>query len=227
MGTGDHGGLPCGPQYLEMFKKHYDLRAGLKSYLYSAFETQSRTGLPLARPLVLDSPDEHETWTIDDQFMIGDALMFPPAGMGGPTQLKRTVYFPGTAKSWHSWFDNSTSYKAGQSVEIDTPIMTAPLFVKGGVPVPFKQRHEEEDGTLELHVWMPHTPVATDCEALDVDDDEVSWSGIYDDDGETTRYKTHGEHWRSAVEVPSFDRPEPSGQVLHDSHDALPSLDTY
>ena len=37
----------------------------------------------------------------------------------------------------------------------------------------------------------------------------------------------HGEHWRSAVEVPSIDRPEPSGQVLHDSHDALPSLDAY
>ena len=75
--------------------------------------------------------------------------------------------------------------------------MTAPLFVKGGVPVPFKQRHEEEDGTLELHVSMPHTPVATDCEALGAADDEVSWSGIYDDDGVTTRYKTHGEHWRA------------------------------
>ena len=46
---GDHGGLPCGQEYLEMFKKHYDLRAGLKTYLYSAFETQSRTGLRRAR----------------------------------------------------------------------------------------------------------------------------------------------------------------------------------
>jgi hypothetical protein len=58
---GDHGGLPCEPQYLDMFKKHYDLRAGLKGYLYSAFEKQSRTGLPLARPLVTSplttSPD--------------------------------------------------------------------------------------------------------------------------------------------------------------------------
>ena len=196
---GDHGGLPCGPEYLAMFKQHYDLRAGLESYLYSAFETQSRTGLPLARPLVLGSPDDQNTWTIDDQYLIGDALMFPPAGMDDPTSTNRTVYFPRTAKSWHSWFHNSTSYKPGQSVEVETPIMTAPLFVKGGVPVVYKQQHEPEgDGTLELHVWMPHA-VATDCagDAPAAEDQPLEYSGIYDDDGETTRYKTHGEHWRA------------------------------
>eukprot|EP01050_Picozoa_sp_SAG11_P008928 SAG11_NODE_809_length_7082_cov_6.205785_4_plen_916_part_00 len=190
---GDHGGLPCGPEYLAMFKKHFDLRAGLQLYLYSAFETQSRTGLPLARPLVLDSPDDRTTWTIDDQFMIGEALMFPPAGMGAPLDASRTVYFPNTAKSWHSWFHNATSYEPGQSVRIETPLMTAPLFVKGGVPVVYKQ-HQELQSTLELSVWMPHTP-ATDCAGAD--EPELTWAGVYDDDGETTRYKTHGEHWRA------------------------------
>ena len=213
---GDKGGLPCDSEYLDMFKKHYSLRAGLKEYLYSAFEKQSRTGLPLARPLVLDSPDDQNTWSIDDQFMIGDSLMFPPAGMAGPTSTTRTVYFPYTAQSWHSWFHNATSYKPGELVEIDTPIMTAPLFVKGGTPIVYKQQHEEVrglefpraflsvrpelefnaqegDGTLELHVWMPHT---TDC-SNDSGDSHVQWSEIYDDDGETTRYKTHGEHWRA------------------------------
>ena len=193
---GDKGGLPCDPEYLEMFKKHYDLRAGLKAYLYSAFETQSRTGLPLARPLVMDAPGDRQTWTIDDQFMIGDALMFPPAGMSGPESTNRTVYFPKTAKSWHSWFHNATSYQPGQSVVIDTPIMTAPLFVKGGVPVVYKQ-HPEVENTVELMVWMPHTP-ATDCMVDQWDAaQELAWSGIYDDQGETTRYKTHGEHWRA------------------------------
>lgn len=178
-----------------MFKKHYDLRAGLQSYLYSAFETQSRTGLPLARPLVLDSPDDRATWTIDDQYMIGDALMFPPAGMHSPTDTNRKVYFPRTAKSWHAWFHNATSYMPGESVQIDTPIMTAPLFVKGGVPVLYKQQPAEEDGILELHVWMPREP-ATDCAAVNEEHEQLAWSGVYDDDGETTRYKTHGEHWR-------------------------------
>ena len=63
------------------FKTHYNLRKGLATYLYSAFESQGRTGLPLARALVLDSPDDPGTWSVDDQFLIGDALMFAPAGM--------------------------------------------------------------------------------------------------------------------------------------------------
>merc|ERR1719446_1137768 len=95
---------PCGTEWMSMFKKHYYLRNGLSNYLYSAFEVQSRTGIPLARPLVVDSPEDHETWRIDDQYLIGDALMFPPAGMDNPISTTRRVYFPRTAISWHSWF---------------------------------------------------------------------------------------------------------------------------
>jgi hypothetical protein len=80
MGKGDKGGLPCPPEYMQMFKKHYDLRTGLADYLYSAFEAQSRTGLPLARALVVDSPQDVVTWRIDDQYLLGDALMYPPPG---------------------------------------------------------------------------------------------------------------------------------------------------
>ena len=54
---------------------------------------------------------------------------------------------------------------------------------------------QENDGTLELHVWMPHT-TPVDC-SNDNSDSHLQWSEIYDDDGETTRYKTHGEHWRA------------------------------
>ena len=48
---------------------------------------------------------------------------------------------------------------------------------------------------MELHVWMPHTTLA-EC-SNDNGDSHLQWSEIYDDDGETTRYKTHGEHWRA------------------------------
>ena len=62
-----------------MFRTHYELRAGLQQYLYSGYESQSRTGVPLARPLVVDSPEDAQTWRIDDQYFLGDALMVAPA----------------------------------------------------------------------------------------------------------------------------------------------------
>ena len=68
-----------------------------------------------------------------------------------------------------------------------------PCFYGVSVKPEFDFDAQEGDGTLELHVWMPH---ATDC-SNDSDNSHLQWSEIYDDDGETTRYKTHGEHWRA------------------------------
>ena len=168
------------------FKKHYDLRKGLATYLYSAFEAQGRTGLPLARALVMDSPEDSHTWSVDDQFLIGASLMFAPAGMDKPksTSVVRSVYFPPTATSWHPWFANATKYTPGRVTSVPSPILDAPLFVKGGSVVPF-QRPGSEEHVLELVVFAPAT-----CT------DGIAWSSVYDDDGETTRYKTQGEHWR-------------------------------
>ena len=195
---------PCGDDWLAMFKRHYDLRAGLHDYLFSAFEKQSRTGIPVARPLVLDSPGDKETWSIDDQYLLGDALMFPPAAMSSPTDTSRRVYFPRTAGSWHLWFDNTTTYAPGTWATVLTPIMIAPLFVKGGVPVPFRSA-DSRDGekataataaAIELVVWAAPTAAPTaPCTAFSATDH--AWTELYDDDGETTRYKLHSEYWRA------------------------------
>lgn len=201
-GPGDKGGLPCPTAYLEMFQKHFDLRSGLANYLYSAFESQSRTGLAVARPLVIDSPDDVECWRIDDQFLLGDALMFPPAATdGNPQSLSRRVYFPKTASSWHPWFDNNataagegvSSYPGGSWATVPTPIMTAPLFAKGGVPISFNSDIADTDArTLQLRVWMPTT--ATECTGGAAG---LTWSEVYDDDGETTKYKEGEVYWRA------------------------------
>ena len=208
-----------------MFRTHWELRDGLAQYLYSAFESQSRTGVPVARALVVDSPADTETWAIDDQFLLGDALMFAPAAVdGNPESTSRLVYFPATAPSWHPWFDantsasaiaiasasasassgNATTYAPGTWATVPTPIMTAPLFVKGGVPVPFRRRGgdggdraatDDYTTTLELLVWSP--PPASLSRAPACATAATAWSEIYDDDGESFRHASHGEYWRA------------------------------
>ncbi len=170
----------------DSFKTHYNLRKGLATYIYSAFEAQSRTGLPLARALVMDSPEDTDTWLVDDQFLIGSDLMFAPAGMDLSTSTSRSVYFPKTTTSWHYWFENTTSYRPGLVHSVPTPILQAPLFVKGGSVVPFQRPDDSEEHTLELVTFAPAT-----C-----GNGDMRWSSIYDDDGETTAYKTKAEHWR-------------------------------
>ncbi len=188
--TGGPGAASCGAEWIAMFKKHYDLRQGLSTYLYSAFETQSQTGIPVARALVIDSPEDQETWAIDDQFLLGDALMFAPAHAA--LDSTRKVYFPKTATAWHSWFNNTLVYEPGTRAIVPTPIMTAALFVKGGKPVVF---HDSQETSLTILVWIP--TVSTSICKKGISDYE--WSSIYDDDGETTNYKIHDEHWRGVA----------------------------
>jgi alpha-glucosidase (family GH31 glycosyl hydrolase) len=155
----------------DSFKAQYDLRKGLATYIYSAFEAQGQTSLSLARALVMDLPDDIATWYVDDQFLIGQDLMFAPAGMDKPksTSTVHSVYFPKTATSWHNWFENSTSYKPGLMHAVPTPILQAPLFVKGGSVLPF-QHPDAEEHTLELVAFAPAA-----C-----GDGVMCWSSAYD-----------------------------------------------
>ena len=77
-------------------------------------------------------------------------------------------------------------------------------------------------------VWMRTTLRVVGC-AADALEGEIAWSDIYDDDGETTRYKTHGEHWRahagfSAVRCDANAKTDTAGrlslhfQVSHSSY---------
>lgn len=176
-------GVPwsCGTQWMQMFKTHYDLRANLSTYLYTGYEQQSRTGLPLTRALVMDSPDDEETWNIDDQYMLGNTLMVAPGGMTTPNDTSRRVYFPTTTTSWHSYFGNET-YTSGKWYTVPTPIMSAPLFVKEGTPISFGSSLD----VLGVSAWhstkVPHT----------------AWTDVYDDDGETFNH-TNGAYWRAQL----------------------------
>jgi alpha-glucosidase len=38
----------------------------------------SLTGAPLVRPLFFEFPDQQRTFDINEQFMVGDALLFSP-----------------------------------------------------------------------------------------------------------------------------------------------------
>ena len=48
-------------------------------------------GMPVTRALVMDSPDDTDTWHVDDQFMVGSDLMFAPGGMDQSTATSRAV----------------------------------------------------------------------------------------------------------------------------------------
>ena len=73
---------------------------GCCPYLYTLFEEAARTGAPILRPLLFEYPDDPTTYTADDEFLLGDALLVAPITRPGIEH--RHVYLP--AGTWVQWW---------------------------------------------------------------------------------------------------------------------------
>jgi alpha-glucosidase len=120
-----------GEPYESISRDMLKLRQRLLPYLYTLFEECHRTGAPILRPLFWAYPRDASTYSMDDEFMCGDALLVAPVTRPGVEH--RHVYLP--AGTWfHYW----------TGVRIDGPAHTlahAPLgrpaiYVRANTAVP-------------------------------------------------------------------------------------------
>ena len=94
---------------------------------FDAFANEAATrSLPMVRHLMLQFPDDPQSRSISDQFMLGDSLLVAPVVEEGAT--KREVYLP-PGEWFHVW--TGTSYAGGKVVEVDAPIGSPPVFSLG------------------------------------------------------------------------------------------------
>ncbi|MBX3737339.1 MAG: glycoside hydrolase family 31 protein [Candidatus Didemnitutus sp.] len=142
-----------GRYYEDIARKFIKLRYALLPFIYTTMEEASRTGVPLFRPLVLNFQADENTATIDDQFMVGDALLAAPVTRAA--QREREIYFPAGI-----WFDywtgkqvvsenvgasllatgseksRASSLPQGETRVVAVPLDHLPLYVHGGSIVP-------------------------------------------------------------------------------------------
>src|SRR6266404_6141925 len=120
-----------GKYYEDIIRKYLKLRYRLLPFLYTTLEEAHRTGVPLFRPLVLNYPDDSNTYNLDDEFMIGDDLLVAP--IVKPDLTSRLVYLP--KGLWYDYWTNKRS-EGGMMIRVDAPLDTVPMFVRGGAIVP-------------------------------------------------------------------------------------------
>jgi len=122
--------LPDAKELESKIRKLLELRMSLIPYLYSAFASYHYQGIPPFRALVVDYPNDINTYNIDDEYMIGESLLAAPFIDGAS---KRKVYFP--AGVWYD-FNTNQKYDGGKYYEIEMTIDQIPLFVKEGTILP-------------------------------------------------------------------------------------------
>ncbi len=168
-----------GPQAEANFRKYTELRYRLLPYYVALAWEACQTGLPLLRPLALEFQNETGEMAdprlagVDDQAMLGSALMLCPVVAPGATS-RRILLPPGT---WHDFW-SAQSWQGPGEVDYPAPLDCLPLLVRGGAVLPMGPVLQSIPGDhcfdrLQFHFWPPYPAAGT----------------FYDDDGRSQAYQ--------------------------------------
>ncbi len=121
-----------GKQAEPILEKYLRMRYQLMPYIYSLGYKTWLTGAPFMRALPLDFPDDPKVADLRDEYMFGPAFLVAPITDQGATS--REVYLPAGA-DWYNYWTNKR-VKGGQTITVQAPIDTIPLFVRAGSIIP-------------------------------------------------------------------------------------------
>jgi alpha-glucosidase len=165
-----------GEEAEQISKKAIERKYQLFPYIYTYAREAHDTGIPLMRAMLLEYPNDEETFRTDGQFMFGKELLVAPVVEKGVTS--KSVYLP--SGEWVDFNDGKTVYKGARWIDYEAPLEVTPLFVKSGSIVPMmpvmQYIHEKPVYPLSLEVF-PAVAV-----------NHIASFELYEDDGESNDY---------------------------------------
>jgi len=127
-----------GEPYTSILRSIAMIRYSLLPYWYTTFYSAYSKGLPVMRPMFFEFPEDSQTFSIDDQWMVGDALLVKPVTDPGKSSVD--VYLPG-AQSWYDFYTFEKKVVSSDfRVSENAPLEKIPVFIRGGKIVPKKLR---------------------------------------------------------------------------------------
>ena len=175
---GNHAAEPWmfGEEAEKISRAAIQLKYQLFPYIYTYAREAYDKGIPIMRALLLEYPNDPETFKTDGQFLFGKELLVAPVVKKGAVTKK--VYLP--EGEWIDFNNNKTVYEGEQWITYKAPLNTIPLFVKRGSIIPMmpvmNYIHEKENYLLSVHVYPAN------------ENQQASFE-LYEDDGETLDYQ--------------------------------------
>ena len=125
----------------DIYREYARLHQALRPYLLEQAGDACQTGMPLLRHLWLYDPEDENTWNIEDEYMLGCALLVAPVF---EDSTKRDIYLP--KGQWSNIFDG-TVFAGGQMLkDFEVPFAEIPVFELQG--------HDSKalGGALDKHI---------------------------------------------------------------------------
>ncbi|WP_188689080.1 glycoside hydrolase family 31 protein [Bowmanella pacifica] len=150
------------------------LRYALLPYNYSLSYLNSQTGMPLMRPLFLESGDMTQ-FNNTSSYLWGDAFLVTPVVEPGVNKVE--VELPEGV-----WFDyfSGQRFEGGQGIQLATSLRTLPVLVRGGAFVPMiappVSTQAYDSSELILHYYADE--LVPQGQGLMYDDDGQSFDAV-------------------------------------------------
>lgn len=114
-------------------------RYALLPFWYTLFHFGEKEGGPVMKPLWVDFPQQKETFSIDDQYLVGSALLVKPITEPGATGTR--VFFPGDSTTfWYNIYNKQPVATHSGYEYVSANLDTIPVFQRGGTIIPRKNR---------------------------------------------------------------------------------------
>uniref|UniRef100_A0AAR2KKL9 Glycoside hydrolase family 31 N-terminal domain-containing protein n=1 Tax=Pygocentrus nattereri TaxID=42514 RepID=A0AAR2KKL9_PYGNA len=132
----------------------------LLPYWYTLFHLAHTSALP---PLWVEFPKETETFIMDNQYMIGSALLACPVTDPGVTEVK--VFLPGSDELWYN-VSSGEQHRGGGTLTLPVTLETVPLFQRGGTVVSRRTGCGSCTAELQLHPFTLTVALASEVTTL-------------------------------------------------------------
>lgn len=123
--------------HLAAIREAIVIRYRLLLYWYLLFFKAERSGGPIMKPLWVEFPSDPETFTIEDEHMVGSALLVHP--VTETKALNVSVFLPGSDEVWYD-FNSFQLYSGNQTLNVPVNLLKIPLFYRGGFILPLRER---------------------------------------------------------------------------------------
>ncbi len=191
-----------GKQAEPILEKYLRLRYQLMPYIYSLGYQTWKTGAPLMRALPLDFPSDPKVADLRDEYMFGPALLIAPVTEQGATS--RQVYLPAGTDWYNYWTDERIH--GGQTISVEAPIETIPVFVRAGSILPLGAAVESTHDTQAIEQVKVYPGADTSFT-------------LFSDDGKTYAYE------KGAGSVTQLRWNDKMGKFTHDGSPAWTAAD--